>query len=211
MNVDVLKDIKNLKATKNINTVIVTKNQTNEDIATLIEMGFTYFAENKLQEIIRKKELFPNCTFDFIGRIQSNKVKAIVSNCNLIHSVSSFKIIDKINIEADKLNQVQDILIQINISEESTKDGINENEISSYTTYCNEMENINLVGIMVIGNNNNDITEISNTFKRGKDIFDLYDQFTILSMGMSNDYNIAIKHNANLLRLGSIVFKKDYN
>ncbi len=212
MNLDILKEIKTL-STKGINTVIVTKNQSDDDLKYLIDNNFTLFGENKLQELKRKSLLHPDVKFDFIGRIQSNKIKDIVKYSNMIHSVSDLRILTLISKEATRQEKTKDVLLQVNLANDQNKVGMDADTCINIIKKQNDYPNINILGIMVIGNHCSDVSIIDYTFESG---YHLYDQLreisptiNTLSMGMSNDYHIAIDNHANLLRLGSIVFKKD--
>lgn len=211
MNHAILDEIRRLDQ-DNIKTVIVTKNQSLDDVLGLTELGFNHFAENKYQAIVEKLKHLDNVTFDFIGRIQTNKVKGIVRDCELIHSVSSIKVLDKIDSEANKIDKLQAVLLQVNISGEATKDGFELNEIIAAYNHASSLCNVKVQGIMVIGNHSDNEELIIDTFKQANSLFiklrQLDDNITTLSMGMSNDYHLAIKCGANYLRLGSIVFKE---
>jgi pyridoxal phosphate enzyme (YggS family) len=194
----------------NVLLVVVTKNQLSDDINQLYALGLNNFAENKLQSIIEKKDLYPGVNWHFIGRIQTNKVKDIVKNCSLIHSVSSIKVIDKINNEANKLNKIQPCLIQFNIANESTKDGFETVQAHDIFNYASTLSNIKLKGIMLMGPHTEDEKVIDEVFNQGyqlqqtlvKDFPDCIE----ISMGMSNDYKLAITNHSTMLRIGSVLF-----
>lgn len=209
-------NINNVKKTLNeldgdITLVAVTKNQSINDVKELELLGVNNFGENKLQELIKKKEYFPNANWHFIGRIQSNKIKDMVHNCVLIHSVASIKHLSKINLEASKINIVQDILVQINIANDPNKDGLSQLELDELIANQNDYLHIRVRGMMVIGDHTDDINKISTTFATANVLFkELQQQFTnfdILSMGMSNDYKLAIQQGSNCVRVGSLLFK----
>lgn len=197
--------IKDLEITNSVKVVAVTKNRTIEEINNIYSQGCRDFGENKLQELEEKVDSFPDVNWHFIGRIQSKKIPKIVKHSYLIHSISEFKQIEKTNNAAKNINKVQNILLQINISLEETKGGFLVEEIEEAVTLARSLENLNLVGFMVMGDNTNDTIKIEHTFKTAKKLFDHY-ELDILSMGMSGDYNLAIKCGSNCVRVGSILF-----
>ncbi len=195
----------------NVQLIAVTKNQTIEDVTALHNLGVTDFGENRLQELVKKKALFPEINWHFIGRIQSNKLKDVVKHAVLIHSVSELRYLEKINIEAGKINKVQDILLQVNIAGEETKKGISNDEFNYILENQDSFTNVRICGLMVMGDHVDDQTTIANTFKQAKDLFDTIHSkhagFKILSMGMSSDYQLAIDYGSNMVRIGTLLFK----
>ncbi|MGL5020445.1 MAG: YggS family pyridoxal phosphate-dependent enzyme [Mycoplasmatales bacterium] len=195
----------------NIKLVVVTKNRSIKDIEKIYNIGIRDFGENKLQEITNKKDIFKDINWHFIGRIQTNKIKDIVKFSSLIHSVSSYKIINTIQKESLKQDKIQDILIQFNIAGEETKSGFNIDEYNDVITYYKNLSNINVIGIMLMGPNTNDDKLIETIFTQGlelKNKMNLIDpNIKELSMGMSNDYKIAIKNKSTILRIGSLLFE----
>ncbi len=193
----------------------VTKTQSVDAIETALQSGITHFGENKVQEAMRKLPLVqsPYQGFHFIGHLQSNKINQLLSlKPYLIHSVDSVYIAQKLHLALGRTNRFQDILIQVNISEEATKSGVSFSnaiecveEISRYSTLC-------IKGLMTIGKM--DKPEVSRPlFAQMKVLFDKIKKMDIpnvqmdyLSMGMSHDYLIALDEGANLLRIGSAIF-----
>lgn len=170
------------------------------------DLGFRNFGESKLQDLEKKiisLEEINDIIWHFIGRIQSNKIKKIVLYSDLIHSVSSLKHLEKINLEAQKINKIQDVLLQINLTNEIQKDGFLEEDLA--IIFNRTYENINIKGLMVIGPHTDNKEEINKTFKKGHMLFEKYNLQT-LSMGMSNDFEIALKNNSNCLRIGKSIF-----
>ncbi len=193
-----------------VRIIAVSKYQTNEDVQTLIDLEITDFAENTAQNLIKRQSLFPSVNWHFIGRIQSNKIKQIVKCATLIHSVSDLKHLSKIDAEAAKINKVQSVLIQLNLANESTKSGIMLDELEAFLLQASQYKNIKLKGLMLIGDHTEDQEKIKATFDLAKSTYDHFTKiynFSYLSMGMSSDYQLAIKSGSNTLRLGSILFK----
>lgn len=208
MNINKVNEIRN-SIGDNTTLVAVTKNQSIEDVQVLYDNGYRQFGENKLQELVKKKEIFPDANWHFIGRIQSNKLKAIVANSALIHSVSEYRYLQKINSEAQKIDKVQDVLLQLNIANEPTKKGLTQDDLN---TIINEdsFNNVNIRGIMVMGDHVEDEATIINTFRVAKETFETlksdFDSFDTLSMGMSSDYMLAVQNGSTMVRLGTILF-----
>ncbi|WP_291676383.1 YggS family pyridoxal phosphate-dependent enzyme [Clostridium sp.] len=171
------------------------------------------FGENKVQELISKKERLPeDIRWHFIGKLQTNKVKYLVNNVYLIHSLSSIKLLEKIESEFGKNNLCANVLIQINIGREESKSGIYEEEIEYMISAVEKCKHVKVKGIMVIIPKGNE-EENRFYFSRTKQIFDKLKErkfenisMEVLSMGMTNDYKIAIQEGANLVRIGSGIF-----
>ncbi len=177
------------------------------------DIGQRDFGENKVQELREKISTLPkDIKWHFIGKLQTNKVKYLVDNIELIHTLSSLKLLLKIESEFSKVNKKANVLIQINIGREESKSGILEEELDELIKAIEKCNFINVKGIMVIIPKG---TEEENRyyFNKTKAIFDeLGDnnytniQMEILSMGMSGDYKIAIEEGSNLIRVGSRIF-----
>ena len=202
---------------KSVTLVAVSKTKPVEDILELYTLGQRDFGENYVQELTEKYELTPkDIRWHFIGHLQSNKVKYIAPFVSLIHSVDSKKILAEIDKQAKKNNRIIDCLLQIHIAEEETKFGFNENELkelisSDLTVY----RNVQIKGLMGMASFTDDIQKVRNEFKFLKRLFDKYSswsivnyQFSILSMGMSADYEVAIEEGSNMVRIGSLLFGK---
>ena len=176
-------------------------------------IGQRDFGENKVQELISKKEVLPkDIRWHFIGKLQTNKVKYLVNNVYLIHSLSSMKLLEKIESEFGKNDLSANVLIQINIGKEESKSGIYEEELENMLSAIEECKYVKVKGIMVIIPKGNE-KENRYYFSITKTIFDELKQrkfknisMEILSMGMTNDYKVAIQEGANLVRIGSGIF-----
>lgn len=176
-------------------------------------IGQRDFGENKVQDLISKKESLPaDIRWHFIGKLQTNKVKYLVNNVYLIHSLSSIKLLEKIENEFGKNNLCADVLIQINIGREESKSGIYEEDLEEMILSVEECKHVKVKGIMVIIPKGNE-DENRYYFSKAKKIFDELKKrkfenikMEILSMGMTNDYKIAIQEGSNLVRIGSGIF-----
>lgn len=199
----------------------VTKTHPVEYIMKAYNLGYRDFGENKVQEILRKKELLPqDINWHLIGHLQTNKVNKIVGVAKLIHSVDSIKLLKKINSRANELSIIQDVLLELNISGEDSKSGFdNKDSFKEIIKEISDLNSISIKGLMTMAPNIEDEEEIREIFKKAKKIFDYlskisYNNFDIryLSMGMTNDYIIALQQGANIIRVGSKIFgKRNYD
>ena len=205
------------KQTAEIKLLGVSKNHSASKVDLAINAGLKYLGENKVQEALEKLANLKNKyeEFHFIGNLQKNKVKKLLSlKPTLIHSVDSFEIAQKINNELSD-NKTQDILIQVNTSYEDSKNGISPKEIFSLIRQISQnCPKINIKGLMTIGTLHGNKQETIRCFSLLKNIFDDIKQkvneknveMKYLSMGMSGDYEIALENGANLIRIGSLIF-----
>ena len=196
--------------------VAVSKTKPVADILALYHEGQRIFGENYVQELVGKQPLLPaDIAWHFIGHLQSNKVKYIAAFVSLIHGVDSKKILTEITKQGEKLNRVIDCLLQVHIAKEETKFGLDENELHELlaTNYTN-FTNVRIRGLMGMASFTEDMEKVRNEFRFLKSLFDKYtftihdSPFTILSMGMSADYKIAIEEGSNMVRIGSLLFGK---
>ena len=199
-----------------VKLVAVSKTKSIEDIKNLYDLGQKDFGENYVQELVDKYEALPkDIQWHFIGHLQTNKVKYIAPLVYLIHGVDSFKLLKEINKQAEKNHRVINCLLQIHIAREETKFGLNETELDNIlgSNELKNFKNIKIAGLMGIASFTEDKEIIRNEFRYLKTLFNSYNQFTIancqlsiLSMGMSADYTIAIEEGSNMVRIGSLIF-----
>jgi len=180
-------------------------------------LGVTDFGENKAQELRDKFEILGDkVTWHFIGTLQKNKVKYAVKAATYIHSVDSLVLTDEINNQAQKLNKVQRILLEVKTSFENTKSGLNSNtEVLELAKHCSTLSKIKLVGLMTMAPFTEDERIIRQSFADLRKLKDEINQngfdLSELSMGMTNDYEIAIEEGATMLRIGSAIFGQRNN
>ncbi len=198
---------------KEVTLVAVSKTKPNSDILEAYEEGQLIFGENKIQEMVNKYEALPkDIKWHMIGHLQSNKVKYMAHFVDLIHGVDSLKTLKEINKQAKKHNRTIDCLLQARIAKEETKFGLEFNEIETILKMneLTELQNIKIVGLMGMASFSSDKKEVSDEFKSLKTFFDKINQsnptLTILSMGMSGDYDLAIENGSNMIRVGSAIF-----
>jgi len=192
-----------------ITLVAVSKMKPVEDILELYELGHRDFGENYVQELVEKAAQLPNdIRWHFIGHLQTNKVKQVVPFVYLIHGIDSWKILKEIDKQAEKNSRVIDCLLQVHIAQEETKFGLDENELNEFD--INQYANVKVKGLMGMASLTDNVNTIRSEFKHLKVIYDklstLNPQLSILSMGMSSDYKIAIEEGSNMVRIGSLVF-----
>ena len=201
----------NEKIKRNATIIAVSKKKSAELIKEAFESGVENFGENYLQEAIEKISFLKNLKINwhFIGKIQSNKCKEIAKNFEWVHTVDRFKIAKLLN-DNCPLNKTINVLIQINIDKEESKSGINEEEILSLAEGISSLPNLKLKGVMVIPKNESDkkLTEISfeKTVKASMRLRDKFPHANEVSMGMSNDFELAIKKGSTMIRIGTGIF-----
>jgi hypothetical protein len=193
----------------NITLVAVSKTKPVEDILELYDLGHRDFGENYVQELVEKAERLPkDIRWHFIGHLQSNKVKLITPFIYLIHGVDSLKLLKEIDKQAEKNKRLIDCLLQVHIAEEETKFGFDENEL--FALEIEQFANLKIKGLMGMASLTENANKIRIEFKHLKTIYKklstLTPQLSILSMGMSADYKIAIEEGSNMVRIGSLLF-----
>ncbi len=196
---------------KDISLVAVSKTKTIEDIMSAYNSGQRLFGENRVQELTNKYSNLPkDIKWNMIGNLQSNKVKYIASFVDLIHSLDSLKLAREINKQAEKNNRVIDCLVQIKISKEETKHGVSFDNFDELYKNVKSLKFINIAGLMGMASFTDDENRIKDEFKL---ISSLYKKLKLvdknikyLSIGMSNDYNLAINEGGNMIRIGSRIF-----
>lgn len=194
-----------------VELVAVSKTKPNDMIMEAYQAGQRHFGENKIQEMTSKWETLPkDIQWHMIGHVQTNKVKYMAPYVSLIHGVDREKLLNEINKQAFKNNRIIDCLLQVFIANETTKFGLSPNEILPLIERSLSLKNIRVVGLMGMATFTQDNEQIENEFKLLKELFFLaqkkYNQISILSMGMSNDYQIAINQESNMIRIGSKIF-----
>jgi pyridoxal phosphate enzyme (YggS family) len=201
------------KIPENVTLVAVSKTKPIADLQEAYDAGQRIFGENKVQEMVEKYEALPkDIQWHMIGHLQSNKVKYMAPFVDLIHGVDSFSTLKEINKQAAKNNRVIKCLLQASIADEETKFGLSFEEITAIlaSKELTEMNHISIVGLMGMATFTDDTLKISSEFSLLKKVFDALKvsnpSLTILSMGMSGDYQIAIENGSTMIRVGSSIF-----
>lgn len=200
-----------------VQLVCVSKFHPDEVLLEAYYAGERVFGESKVQEMCGKQQRLPkDIHWHFIGHLQTNKIKQIVPFVDLIHGVDSFKLLVEINKQAEKQNRKVNCLLQVYIASEATKFGFSPDELKSLlaTVEWQELKNINIAGLMGMATFTDDKNQIRSEFKSLKDLFDELKNtyftdntsFKEISMGMSDDYQIAIEEGSTMVRVGSSIF-----
>lgn len=204
-----------LKIPSKVALVAVSKTKPLGDILEAYNSGQRIFGENKIQELVEKHVQLPkDIEWHMIGHVQRNKVKYMAPFVSLIHSIDSLKLIREVNKQGKINNRIINCLLQIKIATEQSKFGFTENEVFEFlnSEECKSLKNIKIVGLMGMATFTNDQNIINQEFRLLKTFFDKVNasknQINILSMGMSGDYEIAIREGSNMIRLGSSIFGK---
>ncbi len=217
-NINIIREIISAKCTQigrdpsEINLIAVSKNQPIISIQEAFNSGIKDFGENRAQEFRDKTEEFKeNVKWHFIGHLQTNKIKYVIKSAEFIHSVDTMKLAAEINKKAAAIKKTQKIMLEFNTSLEASKFGLSDSsELYELANFCYNAPNIELTGLMTMAPYTSDKGVIRKCFRRLKKEFDLLNQaglgLTNLSMGMTNDYEIAIEEGANMLRIGTAVF-----
>ncbi len=197
--------------------IAVSKYVTAQKMHEAYEAGVRDFAESKVKDALTKIETLPkeirdNCIWHFIGHLQTNKVKNVIGNFDYIHSVDSLKLAQIINDLAKDRGLIQKILLQVNISDEETKFGFSSKELFEVFPEIFKLENISVEGLMMMAPYLNDETTLTSLFREMKTLkykLECDFSFTLkeLSMGMSNDYKVAIQESSTMVRIGTKIFK----
>ncbi len=197
---------------ESIAVVGASKTMSAEVINEAISYGLKVVAENRVQEFREKHELIsPTASQHFIGHLQTNKVKYLVGKVDLIHSVDSLHLAQEIDRVASNKGVKQNILIEINVGGELSKSGFSlENALENIEKINLEYKNLSVKGLMAMMPKTEDNNLLSSLFTKMRALYDECKNkgfdFNYLSMGMSNDYEIAIKHGSNMIRLGRTIF-----
>lgn len=190
-----------------IRLVAVSKSKSIQEIKELYDLGQRDFGENYVQELLEKQTALPtDIRWHFIGHLQTNKVKLIVPFVHLIQGVDSIKLLHEINKQGEKLNLVCNCLLQVHIAEEETKFGFDEQELFEAYHQESNFPHVKLLGLMGMASFTEDKERVRTEFRRLKKLYDTIPRASILSMGMSSDFQIAIEEGANLVRIGTMIF-----
>jgi pyridoxal phosphate enzyme (YggS family) len=203
---------------KGVQLVAVSKVRSAEEIMELYKAGHRDFGENYVQEIAEKEPLLPNdIRWHFIGHLQTNKIKQIAPFVHLIHSVDSAKLLKEISRHGSKCSRIIHCLLQVHVAEEQNKFGLTDEELFQILAEVKQTpatySNVFVDGIMGMASFTEDIEQIRGEFRYLKYLFNKYQEFSTpncqlstLSMGMSDDYKIAIEEGSNMVRVGSLLF-----
>ncbi len=190
-----------------------------DKIQEAIDLGFYTFGENKVQEILKKYEYFNGkVKFHMIGHLQTNKVKSIIDKVDLIHSLDRISLLDKLEAEAKNKGIIVNCLVEVNIGKEESKSGIFEEDVLDFIKEVSKRDNVFVNGLMTVAPYCENVEDTRVYFKKMKSLFDEISKLNlknidmkILSMGMSNDFTVAVEEGATLIRIGTLIFgERDY-
>lgn len=205
---------KSARTFEDITLVAVTKTHGMDMIDEAIEFGVVNIGENRVQELMTKIEHIPeNVNIHMIGQLQSNKVKYIIDRVNLIQSLDRMSLLKKIQNEAEKIDKIQDCLIQINLTDDKNRAGVHFDDLEDFCKEVSNCKNVRVLGLMCVAPLDADKDELIEVFSDMRLAFEGLKCYNIsnvcpkiLSMGMSSDFELAIEQGANMVRVGSAIF-----
>jgi hypothetical protein len=217
---DIMKRVENTckkigRAPKDITVIAVSKTVDSERAKEAVEAGINNLGENRVQELIKKYDELKDIDIKWhmIGHLQKNKVKYILDKTVLIHSVESLSLAEEINKRAEKNNLTANVLIELNIGEEESKFGITEENVYDFILSLEQFDNIKVLGLMTVAPFCENPEDVRWVFKTMKNIYDKISTMNLkntemkyLSMGMTNDFEIAIEEGSNIIRIGTAIF-----
>lgn len=206
---------------EDITVIAVSKTVDSERAREAVEAGLVNLGENRVQELVKKYDELSNTNvkWHLIGHLQKNKVKYIIDKTVLIHSLESLELAKEINKKAKQHDLISNVLIELNIGEELSKFGISEDVVYEFVKSLEQFENIKVLGLMTVAPFTENPEDVRWVFKKMKEIFDKISgmklkntEMKYLSMGMTNDFEIAIEEGANIIRIGTAIFgARNYN
>ena len=190
-----------------ITLVCVTKGRSIAQIQEAIALGIKDIGENKVQEVLQKYQQISDVRWHMIGHLQSNKARDAVKIFDLIHSVDSISLAQEINKQAEKINKIQDVLLEVKTSEEATKFGFLPQVLADSCTEIAKFKNISVKGLMTIAPLVSNSQEAAIYFALLRKLRDQLNPNWLLSMGMSDDFQIALAEGADIIRVGRAIFQ----
>lgn len=205
MNKKLIEELK----TQNFNVVAVSKTRTKEEIDEVAKLGLTTFGENRVQEFMDKYD--PKYTWHIIGHLQTNKVKYIIGKVDVIESLDSLKLAQEIEKQAKKHGIIQKVLVELKISEDPNKTGYPFKDAKNFITSLQQFPHIQVKGIMCVATKTDQTDIVESEFEQMHSLYlelkKQYPDMDTLSMGMSQDYKLAVKHGSNTVRIGHAIFE----
>lgn len=212
--------LKSGRTADDINVIAVTKTIEPERIISVVDAGIGVLGENRVQELLEKYDIIKrDCKWDIIGHLQTNKVKYIIDKVNMIHSVDRMELVEEIQKKAEKSGRIIDVLVQVNVAGEDSKFGIRPEDTYEFMVKASAFSNLKVRGLMTIAPYTDNPEDARWVFRGLNKIFiDIYKEnidnidMKFLSMGMSNDFEVAIEEGANIVRIGTAIFgARQYN
>lgn len=208
------------RESKDIGLIAVTKTVDVDTIKEAIDYGILHIGENKVQELVKKYDQIGKAVkWHLIGHLQRNKVRHIIDKVDLIHSLDSYRLAKEIDKRAKNIDRIVECLLQVNVSGEKTKYGVSPDEVDHILREISPLNNVQVVGLMTMAPHVEDKEKTRQYFRALKNIFDQVAEKDLpnvkmkyLSMGMSNDFEIAVEEGANFIRVGTSIFgERDYS
>ncbi len=199
------------RSPEEIRLVAVSKTVDIERIKALFDAGCRDFGENRVQELVKKQPLLPEATWHFIGHLQRNKIRNVAGRVALIHSLDRWSLAEDLDRWARLNNRRLHVLVQVNVAGEETKFGVSPEEVEDFVSALGDLKGLSVDGLMTIAPYVDNPEEVRPVFRELRSIslklsrFPFFSQ-KYLSMGMTNDYTVAIEEGANILRIGSAIF-----
>jgi pyridoxal phosphate enzyme (YggS family) len=190
-----------------ITILCVTKGRSIGQILEVVSLGVDYLGENRVQEAAEKYKLVPQAHWQMVGHLQSNKVREALKIFDLIHSVDSVSLAQEINKQALKINKIQDIFLEVKTSPEVRKFGFKPELLAEVSEEIMKFENVKIKGLMTIAPWADNTNETRKYFSKLRQLRDQLNPAWLLSMGMSNDFEVAIEEGADIIRLGRKIFE----
>ncbi|MDI3535727.1 MAG: dependent protein [Eubacteriaceae bacterium] len=202
---------------ENVTLVAVTKYHDLADTKAVVAAGIKDLGESRVQDFLKKYEAMDHVNWHFIGHLQKNKVKQIIGKVYLIHSIDSLELLEIVNRESEKAGLVTDVLLQLNLAREETKYGFEKENFNRVLEKAMTYQAVRIKGLMAMGPHTENNQEIRNIFVELKQIYDKIKEhyhgdklsMEVLSMGMTDDYKIAIEEGSNLVRIGRKIFSSE--
>ncbi len=195
---------------REVRLVAVTKTVGVEEVRQAVALGINDFGENRVQDAAPKVATLPEARWHFIGHLQSNKVKDVLPFYSLIHSLDRPSLAAALQSTAESLDKTVDVLVQVNVSGEESKFGLEPSALADFLGYLNSLERIRVCGLMTMAPFVDDPEAVRPVFRRLRELRDLYvtsgNGLNELSMGMTNDYKVAVEEGATIVRIGSALF-----
>lgn len=200
--------IRELQALKGVQLVAVTKKHTKEEVDQLAALGVHTFGENRVQEFLEKYD--PAYDWHIIGHLQTNKVKYIISKVSMIESVDSVRLAREIEKQAAKNHLVQNILIELKVSDDPNKTGMSVKDLPEMMDFLKTCPHIKVCGVMCIASHTEDEEKVAAEFDEMRHYLQVvqtrFPEADVLSMGMSGDWRLAVDHGSNMVRIGTALF-----
>jgi len=196
-----------------VSLVCVSKNRSSGEIQEAVQAGISDIGENKVQEALLHYYSPSNIKWHMIGHLQTNKAKEAVRIFDLIHSVDSFRLAEEINKQAEKIDKIQDILVEVNTSQEESKFGVKPGELLELVKEIRGLKNIRLLGLMTMAARSDDLQKSRPYFRKLRELKEEMNKLNgqnkliHLSMGMSDDFEVAIAEGSTMVRIGTAIFE----